>query len=680
MKNKRIMISITVIVSLLLVTLGVSFSFFNYMRKGTQENFVTTGNITFIYEETDAKGKGINLEDVYPISDEEGKMLSDSNSVFNFRIKANTMKSQATPYVVTARQGSNTTLDSSVVKMYLTEVNEASETELLLDNYNNLANYSNSKDGVIDKVLYTDIVSEDTTNYEKNFRLRMWLDENTEFYDEMNDKKFSVTVNVYANGEIIKNSGLYYSVNSLVDSFLEDSLKEVIMCSYIDSTERIYYDCMIHNTIEDALTSKDKGVIILTSDISRQSPILIDNNKDFVLELNGKDIISDRGSVIVVNGNLDISNNSNEEAIITSPGTTLSSIENANLKISNVKVVSTNESNSSAICNNGNLIVNGDSYVEGIYGVGCHNSDSSSTIINDGTIIGRVNQGIQQNTGYTSKVIINDGYIKGNNIGISNMGLGTVIINDGTVIGDNGMALYNANTGKIDIYDGNISSINNKTIANNSSGVIDIYGGIIVSDNNRTIVNSSSGVININQKDRPLYITSKSITWQPVINNTSTGIININGSEADKCTNNSNDITSGLCIYAEGDKNYESDTSNTAVSNAGEEENGGIININGGTMFGGYTAISNHFYGTVNISGGNIQSGNFAISNMRQATTNICNAKISSEKYDIWAASTSTGKVNYSSNVIFTSGNNIPVIGGVTSNIIGNYTGTCTIE
>ena len=39
-----------------------------------------------------------------------------------------------------------------------------------------------------------------------------------------------------------------------------------------------------------------------------------------------------------------------------------------------------------------------------------------------------------------------------------------------------------------------------------------------------------------------------------------------------------------------------------------------------------------------------------------------------------------TGLINYSSSVIFTSGNITPTINGNTSNIVPNYTGTCIVE
>ena len=42
------------------------------------------------------------------------------------------------------------------------------------------------------------------SNYEKNFRLRMWVADDTDFTDgSMNDKTFTLTVNVYADGKVV---------------------------------------------------------------------------------------------------------------------------------------------------------------------------------------------------------------------------------------------------------------------------------------------------------------------------------------------------------------------------------------------------------------------------------------------------------------------------------------------
>lgn len=405
---------------------------------------------------------------------------------------------------------------------------------------------------------------------------------------------------------------IYHDIDSVVSSFDQSSLKEVIMCSYIDGNDRLYFDCKIHDTIENALSSKTKGAVIVTSDISRDNTITINSDKEFVLELNGKTIAYNPESDIatIINKGILVINDSKETGTIS---TTYRVVSNFNL----------------LTVNNGNFI---------------RKNDASAS----GGVIG--------NNGTNSTSIINDGYFET----------------------DSTYALYiGGENSKMIINNANVKSVNSYAVAIfKGNGTIDINGGVFVSENSSAIaINAqAAGTININQIGKSLYITSLSKVWNPAVRNNSIGIINIKGIEANQCTNNSADTTSGLCIYAEGDKNYSSGTANQAVVNVGD----GIINISGGSLYGGHNAIQNHYGGTVNITGGNISSNNVAVANSRTGNINICSAKINSPYIDLLSnETTTTGLINYSSNVIFTSGDNTPTIGGITANIVPNYTGTC---
>lgn len=264
---------------------------------------------------------------------------------------------------------------------------------------------------------------------------------------------------------------------------------------------------------------------------------------------------------------------------------------------------------------------------------------------------------------------------------LNNSGSGTLTVNDGNYERTTGAGtvVYNESEGTIIINNGNFINNGTSTVVQNRiegrpGGTININGGKFVASYVVIYNQSGTGSININQTDKPIAIVSLAQEWKPAITNGSTGTINITGNSANECTSDYTKTTSGLCVYAEGDKNYTKDTANTAVANVGD----GIININGGTYFGGYMGISNHYNGVINILSGDISSGWSAIVNSRTATVNICNANISSSKYDIYgSANITTGTLNYSSNVVFTKGTNTPVTGGITENIIPNYTGTC---
>ncbi len=203
-KKKQIFLTLIAVLSLVLMTVGVSYSLFTYSKTGVTDNIVKTGKINFLYTEVSGIGKGISLTDAFPISDEEGKLQTGEGKVFDFKITSTIEMNSSISYEVTVRKKSDSTLDEDKVKLYLTEV-DGIEKELLLDKYSSLPQ-TNTKvpDGVVEKTIYEGEVSANTSNYEKNFRLRMWVDNDTDFSQgDMNNKKFTITVNVYANGKVV---------------------------------------------------------------------------------------------------------------------------------------------------------------------------------------------------------------------------------------------------------------------------------------------------------------------------------------------------------------------------------------------------------------------------------------------------------------------------------------------
>ena len=203
-RKKQIFLTLIAVLSLVLITVGVSYSLFTYSKTGVTDNIIKTGKINFLYTEVSGIGKGISLTDAFPISDEEGKLQTGEGKVFDFKITSTIEMNSSISYEVTARKKSDSTLDEDKVKLYLTEI-DGTEKEILLDKYSNLTQ-TNTKvpEGVVEKTIYEGEVSANTTNYEKNFRLRMWLDNDTDFSEgDMNNKTFTITVNVYANGKVV---------------------------------------------------------------------------------------------------------------------------------------------------------------------------------------------------------------------------------------------------------------------------------------------------------------------------------------------------------------------------------------------------------------------------------------------------------------------------------------------
>ena len=267
-KKKQIIITLIAIISLIVITVGVTYAFFNYAKEGTTDNTIKTGSITFLYTEVSGVGKGISLTEAYPVADSIGKVQVGEGKVFDFKVTSNISMNSSIGYQVTARKKTGSTLANSAVKVYLTEVN-GTEQELLLSKYSELSQTDKVDSSKFDeRILYEATVPANTSNYEQNFRLRMWVDENTDFSDgSMNDKTFTLTVNVYADGKVITDN--LDTTNTLDSITVSDCTLDPVFNSA--TTE---YSCTVKNNISSvkvnatATSSKSKVRGLGTKDLT----------------------------------------------------------------------------------------------------------------------------------------------------------------------------------------------------------------------------------------------------------------------------------------------------------------------------------------------------------------------------------------------------------------------------
>ena len=242
-KKKQIIITLIAIISLIVITVGVTYAFFNYAKEGTTDNTIKTGSITFLYTEVSGVGKGISLTEAYPVADSIGKVQVGEGKVFDFKVTSNISMNSNIGYQVTARKKTGSTLANSAVKVYLTEVN-GTEQELLLSKYSELSQTDKVDISKYDeRILYEATVPANTSNYEKNFRLRMWVSDDTDFSDgSMNDKTFTLTVNVYADGKVVTDN--LDTTNTLDSITVSDCTLDPVFNSA--TTE---YSCTVKNSV-----------------------------------------------------------------------------------------------------------------------------------------------------------------------------------------------------------------------------------------------------------------------------------------------------------------------------------------------------------------------------------------------------------------------------------------------
>ncbi len=204
-KNRKAIIMILTISSILVV-LGVTYAAFVYTGKGTKENSVTTGDVSFVYNET---SNGISITNAYPMNDEKGKVLTDegenvTKGYFDFNVESTMGASTIIPYYVYAvdmTEEDAKKLDTNYVKIYLTDQDESAiEGYEEVPVYADLDDITAQEDGeeVKGKLLYQDTFYESGT---KEFRLRLWVSDEYEVKEE--SEKFKMRVDVNTEAEVI---------------------------------------------------------------------------------------------------------------------------------------------------------------------------------------------------------------------------------------------------------------------------------------------------------------------------------------------------------------------------------------------------------------------------------------------------------------------------------------------
>ncbi len=208
-KKQGMIITSVLLICLILVVIGVSFAFFTYSRQGSKENTITTGSLTFVYDEQKAEGNGITLSNAFPMSDEDGKAQSGNNNIFDFQVLATT-QGESIAYEVIGKKDDASTLSENVTKIYLTTLSGSEETEVATTVKDGVVTtYDELSDTQIEdqtgKTLYQEVIPLNQSGYQKNFRLRMWLSEEanttTDGSWDYNNKTFTIRINVVANGE-----------------------------------------------------------------------------------------------------------------------------------------------------------------------------------------------------------------------------------------------------------------------------------------------------------------------------------------------------------------------------------------------------------------------------------------------------------------------------------------------
>ncbi len=213
----QILLSILGVISLILITVGVSFAFFTHEKQIAIENNLNEGKIALIYTKNLYSDRGLSITNFTPVDDSLGKNFNSDKYIFDFRIVGNSLDNPEIPYEITLRKDLASILGESSVKVYLTEITEEGEvaTEFTtssgkvktFDILKQTEMISASEE--IEKTIYQGVIPANTASYEKSFRLRIWIAEENSISarellpKELPESLFQVELNVYASAKTI---------------------------------------------------------------------------------------------------------------------------------------------------------------------------------------------------------------------------------------------------------------------------------------------------------------------------------------------------------------------------------------------------------------------------------------------------------------------------------------------
>jgi len=205
--SKQAVLSIVGIAILVIAVVGVSFAFFSYSKTGTTNNVITTGSISFTYNEVN----NITLTDQFPQSTDEGK----KNDEFNFNITGNLpATSSAVNYTVTAVAGDTMTGKTRMADSEISVIVTATGGGVVTGNYATGAAAGNSATGF---QIASGTIAADGTTHTHSYAMTMWVNETVSVSDTNTEATYCASEEECAGGRDVY-SDMYYSLKVNVEA------------------------------------------------------------------------------------------------------------------------------------------------------------------------------------------------------------------------------------------------------------------------------------------------------------------------------------------------------------------------------------------------------------------------------------------------------------------------------
>ncbi len=197
--SKQIVLSLIGIVLLIIAVVGVSFAFFTYSKTGSKNNVITTGNITFSFNDAE---NNVVITNQFPKTAAEA--LDGSQKSFDFSVTGNIPTGNGPMnYEVYALAGSvpeaiegvtkvpTDKFQDSDIKLYLKasdtttglEVQEPSDTITIAGNYGTEATGDTAGNSTAGFKLASSSIPADGKDHTHSYKLTMWVSDSVTISD-----------------------------------------------------------------------------------------------------------------------------------------------------------------------------------------------------------------------------------------------------------------------------------------------------------------------------------------------------------------------------------------------------------------------------------------------------------------------------------------------------------------
>ena len=190
-KSKSLILIIILVAILIVGVFGVSYAAIYYTKMSEKVNNVSTGTLTMSYSENT---NGINLTDAIATSDAVGMAMGGENEYFDFTVSATMSGNTSVDYIIAGSKDASSTLPDNAIKVYLTEINGSSVSQVLAPTkVSELDSTSSISYGPDNQYLL--LQSNFNNSSSRNYRLRMWISDDF----NMTVGSYTFRINVYGN-------------------------------------------------------------------------------------------------------------------------------------------------------------------------------------------------------------------------------------------------------------------------------------------------------------------------------------------------------------------------------------------------------------------------------------------------------------------------------------------------